>query len=135
MFKSPGPCYGLPGLTGQPQHDPRSAHKKGPAYPFGIKHGKLVDDCSPGPSHFPQQKIYRDGRDGTPHYSLYSRKPDKKLFQTPGPGAYAPENTGDMGKYRAPIYTLRAKYKHRTTENTPGEILRQKGRTFSLDLG
>ena len=41
MYSSPGPCYALPGLVGQPNHDPRSVHNKGPSYPFGIRHGKL----------------------------------------------------------------------------------------------
>lgn len=36
MFSSPGPAYKLPGLVGQPGHDPRSVHEKKPAYPFGM---------------------------------------------------------------------------------------------------
>jgi hypothetical protein len=51
MYSSPGPCYGLPGLVGQKTHDPRSLHNKGPAYPFGVRHGKFKDDCSPGPCY------------------------------------------------------------------------------------
>ena len=43
-------------------HDPRSVHFRSPAYAFGIRHGKMTDDCSPGPCHLPEQKIYRDGR-------------------------------------------------------------------------
>jgi len=82
MYSSPGPCYQLPGLVGQPKHDPRSVHSKGPAYPFGIKHGKFADDCSPGPAHLPQAKMYRDGQDGTPHYSLYARRRDLTRYST-----------------------------------------------------
>ena len=41
MYNSPGPCYSLPGLVGQPQHDTRSVHRKYPAWAFGIRHGKL----------------------------------------------------------------------------------------------
>ena len=59
MFSSPGPCYGLPGLVGQQQHDTRSVHRKYPAWNFGIRHGKFRDDCSPGPCYFPDPKIYR----------------------------------------------------------------------------
>ncbi len=73
MHGSPGPCYALPGMTGHPTHDPRSVHNKAPAYSFGTKHGKLVEDASPGPCHLPEAKVYRYGADGTPHYSLYSR--------------------------------------------------------------
>ena len=74
MYGSPGPCYALPGLVGQPRHDPRSVHGKGPAYPFGIRHGKLVNDCSPGPAYLPHSKVFKDGMDGTPHYSVYGRR-------------------------------------------------------------
>ncbi len=121
MFGSPGPCYGLPGLTGQPLHDPRSVHYKGPAYPFGVKHGKFADDCSPGPAHFPDAKIYRDGRDGTPHYSLYSRNRDMTAFKTPGPGAYSPEKAGPNAHFTAPIYSFRIRHRHRGTDKTPGK--------------
>ena len=76
MTSSPGPVYALPGLVGQPKHDPRSSHSRGPAYAFGIRHGKFADDCSPGPAYLPNAKIYKDGMDGTPHYSLYGRKRD-----------------------------------------------------------
>ena len=81
MYSSPGPCYALPGLVGQIGHDPRSVHFKGPAYAFGIRHGKFSDDCSPGPCYFPDAKIYRDGRDGTPHYSLYGRHQELTSFK------------------------------------------------------
>ena len=76
MYGSPGPIYNLPGLVGQPKHDPRSVHGKGPAYIFGIRHGKFADDCSPGPAHLPNAKCYRNGMDGTPHYSLYAKRKD-----------------------------------------------------------
>ena len=59
MFSSPGPCYGLPSLVGQQNHDIRSVHQKYPAWNFGIRHGKFRDDCSPGPCYFPDSKIYR----------------------------------------------------------------------------
>ncbi len=42
MYSTPGPAYGLPGLVGSvTQHDPRSVHKKGPSYSFGLKSGML----------------------------------------------------------------------------------------------
>ena len=47
MYGSPGPCYALPGLVGQPNHDPRSVHNMAPSYPFGIRHGEFhVIICS-----------------------------------------------------------------------------------------
>jgi len=73
MYSSPGPCYGLPGLVGQQHHDPRSSHCRGPAYPFGVRHTGLTCDSSPGPCYLPDPKTYRNGRDGSPRYSLSVR--------------------------------------------------------------
>ncbi|KAK2188774.1 hypothetical protein NP493_123g07010 [Ridgeia piscesae] len=119
MYASPGPCYGLPSLVGRTTHDPRSVHFRSPAYAFGIRHGKMTDDCSPGPCHLPEQKIYRDGRDGTPHYSLYSRRSGPSPFKTPGPGAHSPEKSGPSAYYRAPAYTFRPRTKLRQTDGAP----------------
>ena len=120
MYSGPGPCYGLPGLVGQPKHDPRSVHYKGPAYAFGIRHGKLRDDCSPGPCHLPSAKIYKDGRDGTPHYSLYAKRRAVTMFHTPGPGAYSPEHVGEQAKFHAPIYSFGSRHKNRGQDKVPG---------------
>ena len=123
MYSSPGPCYALPGLVGQPRHDPRSVHYKGPAYPFGIRHGKFKDECSPGPTYYPSPKIYRDGQDGTPHYSLYSRPRDSTLFKTPGPGAYSPERAGPTAKSSPPAYSFGTRHRGRKTDNVPGKYI------------
>ena len=88
MYSTPGPAYGLPGLMGQRDHDPRSVHNRGPSYSFGLKSGKFKDECSPGPTYYPNPRITRSGRDGTPAYSLYSRHADKNNSKTPGPGEY-----------------------------------------------
>ena len=64
-YKSPGPCYKLPGLVGSVQHDPRSSHKKDPSWQFGVKHAKLFDDASPGPVHYPDMRITNKGRQAT----------------------------------------------------------------------
>lgn len=120
MYSSPGPCYGLPSLVGQPGHDPRSSHARGPAYPFGVRHGALTDDCSPGPTYLPDSKIFRNGKDGTPQYSLYGRPRDLQGMQTPGPGAYAPESTGPNGKRMPPAYTFGTRHADRSTDKTPG---------------
>ncbi|VDI19780.1 ciliary microtubule associated protein 1B-like isoform X2 [Mytilus galloprovincialis] len=119
MYSSPGPCYGLPGLVGQKTHDPRSAHNKGPAYPFGVRHGKFKDDCSPGPCYYPNPKVYRDGNDGTPQYSLYSRQRDATMFKVPGPGAYSPEGVGQTAHFRHPQYSFGTRHRHRRTDNNP----------------
>lgn len=119
MYGSPGPCYALPGLVGQGKHDPRSVYAKGAAYPFGIRHGKYRDDCSPGPCYYPNPKIYRDGKDGTPHYSLYSRQKEGLGFKTPGPGAYSPEASGPCSQFLAPRYSFGMRHRHRRSDNTP----------------
>jgi len=120
QYRSPGPCYGLPGLVGQQQHDPRSVHFKGPSYIFGIKHGKFRDDCSPGPCYNPNPYITRSGKDGTPHYSVYGRQRDTSYFKTPGPGAYCPENAGASAKGRlAPAYSFGSRHGNRRTDSSP----------------
>lgn len=123
MYSSPGPCYGLPGLFGQKQHDPRSEHFKCPAYVFGIKHGKFKDECGPGPAYFPNPRLSKMGIDGTPHYSLYSRHRSMTQFMTPGPGAYSPEQGGPQSHYRAPSYHFGIRHRNRRTDDTPGIII------------
>jgi len=119
MHASPGPCYGLPGLCGANAHDPRNVHAKMPSYSFGIKHGKLVDDASPGPCHLPSHKIYKDGKDGTPHYSLYARHRELTQFKTPGPGAYQPEAAGASSHFHHPQYSFGLRHRHRRMDKTP----------------
>lgn len=119
MYSSPGPCYALPTLMGQPSHDPRSVHEKRPAWHFGTKHGKTKDDCSPGPCHLPTHKVYRDGPDGTPHYSVYGRNKDLAAFNTPGAGAYSPEKSGEQAKFRHPSYSFGSRTRVRRSDNTP----------------
>ncbi|KAK7497391.1 hypothetical protein BaRGS_00011435 [Batillaria attramentaria] len=119
MYASPGPCYGLPGLTGQNDHDPRSVHFKKPAYSFGSRTGLGMKDCSPGPCYFPNPKYYRDGMDGTPHYSLYSRREGCRPFNVPGPGTYRPENCGEAVFNKDPLYSFGYRTKLRSVDNVP----------------
>ncbi|KAI0229339.1 Outer dense fiber protein 3 [Lamellibrachia satsuma] len=119
MCTTPGPCYALPSLMGQTRHDPRSIHTKGPAYGFGIKHGNFSDDCSPGPCYFPDSKVYRDGRDGTPHYTACGRQKELSSFNVPGPGRYFPEKSGPSASYREPHYTFGMKHRNLKLDNMP----------------
>ncbi|XP_046578875.1 outer dense fiber protein 3-like isoform X2 [Haliotis rubra] len=135
MFGSPGPQYALPGLTGVNEHDPRSPHRKNPAYSFGVRHGKFRDDCGPGPAYLPEAKLYRDGRDGAPHYSLYSRPRDLSTHKTPGPGAYRPENAGlTSACLGAPKYSFGNRHLNRKSDSTPApnayRLPEQLGRTI-----
>ncbi|CAL8075593.1 unnamed protein product [Calicophoron daubneyi] len=120
MFNSPGPCYQLPGLTGYSNHDPRSVHNREASWSFGVRHGKFSDECSPGPCYLPQSKIYTDGKDGTPQYSLYSRPKEAMLYAVPGPGAYSP-TLGDVQVYpKVPAYSLSSRNKPFRTDDVPG---------------
>lgn len=121
MYSTPGPAYGLPSLTGIDTHDPRSVHRKGPSFSFGLKSGKFKDECSPGPVYFPNTRITRSGKDGTPSYSLYSRHQEKNNFNTPGAGSYKPEDQRVMNfaYHKVPAYTFGIKHNSRSTFNTP----------------
>ena len=126
MYSGPGPCYALPGLVGQSTHDPRSVHSKGPAYHFGMRYGSKKDLNSPGPCHFPNPKIYRNGLDGTPHYSVSGRYKEKSSFSTPGPGQYSPEKSGPVGKNQPPSYSFGSRIKPHGSERTPGKFLNER---------
>lgn len=120
MYSSPGPCYALPSLVGQPRHDPRSVHYRAPAYPFGVHHRSQSGNAGPGPSkYYPDSKMHRDGPDGTPHYSLYGRRRDLMPFSTPAPGTYAPEKTTNYTKQRLPSYSFGATYPAVRVDETP----------------
>ncbi len=123
MYSSPGPsCYALPGLVGQSTHDPRSIHRREPAFAFGTRHDKWTDNCSPGPCYNPNPKIYRDGHDKTPHYSLHSRPKGSSAYQTPGPGQYSPEAAGPTSGRMAASYSFGTRHKHRGVDMIPGII-------------
>ena len=120
MYSSPGPCYRLPGLVGTQNHDPRNTHVIAAAYTFGSRHGKYRDDCSPGPCYYPHPMILRNGKDGTPHFSLHRRTAEIKSFANPGPGAYSPERAGPNSKPTAPMFSFGDRFKLRKSDNTPG---------------
>lgn len=121
MYSTPGPAYGLPGLTGEKIHDPRSNHHKGPAFSFGLKTGKWKSESSPGPVYFPNTRITRMGKDGTPSYSLYSRHQEKGNFNTPAAGTYRPEDHKVMEAafQKVPAYTFGIKHVSRSSFKTP----------------
>ncbi|XP_069135295.1 ciliary microtubule associated protein 1A-like [Argopecten irradians] len=118
MYGSPGPCYGLPSIIGGKGHDPRSVHHKGASFSFGVRHGKFRDDSSPGPCYL-LTKYYRDGKDGTPQYSIYGRQRELSAFNVPGPGAYSPEKVGPQAHFRSAAYSFGTRHKNRMTDNVP----------------
>uniref|UniRef100_A0A672GQU9 Tripartite motif containing 35-30 n=1 Tax=Salarias fasciatus TaxID=181472 RepID=A0A672GQU9_SALFA len=84
LYGSPGPKYGLPGLTGGSQHDPTK--HKAPAFSMGTRHCEFKGQHSPGPAHSIPSNVTRTGRDGTPAFSLCGRLRDPLIFKGPGPG-------------------------------------------------
>lgn len=96
------------------------SHAKGPAYSFGVRHGKWRDDSGPGPSYYPDPRINRTGRDGSPHYSLYSRPSDRRSYKVPGPGAYSPEHSGPTTQRAPPAYSFGVRHRGRRTDDIPG---------------
>lgn len=120
MYGSPGPCYALPTLVGQPQHDPRSVHARAPAYAFGMPHHSRSDSVGPGPcKYYPDSKVYRSGRDGTPRYSIYPRQRDLTAFRTPAPGTYAPETAVHRTMPQLPSYSFGGTFAPVHVDETP----------------
>ena len=134
----PGPGrYTLPNLTGVRGHD--FTKKVQPAYSFGTK---LATSCKkqeqtimsllsfsfflffivfrktigPGPAHFVDPSQTRHGKDGTPHYSLYSRHKELEPFKTPGPAAYSPEKHPDPHTVRGPTHIMGIRTRYRKSK-------------------
>lgn len=120
MERGPGPAkYTLPSLTGVSGHDPTK--KLHPCFSFGTKLGTSFfrKDFGPGPSHFLDPMTTRHGRDGTPHYSLFSRNKALEPFKTPAPGNYAPEKYPNPYSVRSPTYSMGARTKYRRRDANP----------------
>ena len=122
MYSSPGPaCYTLPGLVGHQGHDPRSTQARRAAWCFGVRHKSLdAVERSPGPVYYPDVRTTRFGKEGEPHYSLYGRPRNLKMYSFPPPGTYSPETAGPVVSPRAPSYSFGMRTKHRTAGQNPG---------------
>jgi len=117
-FKSPGPKYALPAALGQAQsHDKRKIIA--PSYSFGLKHKSFTNNHSPGPKFMVHSSLTRNGVEGAPKYSIYSRAKSATQFNTPGPGAYRNENVTASWK-AAPKYSLSARSKSGSSTKSPG---------------
>ena len=116
-FSGPGPCYAMPGLTGdRMKHDPRSAHLKGPAYTIASRsYQPWSEDIGPGPAYDTRPKSSHTG------CTMVGRpRTPKHAFQTPGPGAYNWEKRETMSSYRAPTFHFGLKNKGSKLERRPG---------------
>lgn len=114
-FRGPGPCYALPGLTGQRNHDPRSTFFKRPAYVFGLRPVVPPNFCTPAP-YFVSPKIHRDGKDASIEYSMTGRPRGIKPPLVPGPGAYSPLMTHFT---RIPAYSMGMRTRLRRSDSNP----------------
>lgn len=123
-FKSPGPKYALPSALGGlgaggavATHDPRKIIA--PSYSFGVKHKAFLNNNSPGPKFMVSSSLTRNGMEGSPKYSLYSRAKSATAFNVPGPGAY--KNEAVVASWKAaPKYSLSARTKSGKSQRSPG---------------
>lgn len=112
--------YGLPSTCGSDMHD--YTKRKNPAYSFGARltFGTMFKkDISPGPGYHVDPTITRNGRDGTPHYSILGRQKDLTTMKTPCPGAYSPEKVHPQGERHAPAYSMAMRTRYRKRDTTP----------------
>ncbi|CAL9697091.1 unnamed protein product [Knipowitschia caucasica] len=118
MYKSPGPKYSLPGLTGEKLHC--LTKYKAPYYSFGSRHELSASSLSPGPRYLVPSNITRVGRDGTPAFSLHGRPKEPGLFQAPAPGHYSPERSSKSVFRCSPAFTLSGRTKESIKDYGPG---------------
>ena len=71
------------------------------------------NDFGPGPAHGLDPSMTRNGKDGTPHYSLGSRHKELEPFKTPGPAAYGPEQHDNPYSIRQPAYSMGTRTRYR----------------------
>lgn len=119
MEKGPGPArYLLPTGIGTSQHDPRKV--KAPAYSLSSSLDRNRGNKVPGPSHYKVDILYtRQGKDGTPRYSLAARNKDLKKDVTPGAGQYKTETVWPQGEVKRPAYSMSARTKYTQKELVP----------------
>ncbi len=81
---------------------------------FSLKHALVFrKNIGPGPAHALDPTFTRHGRDGTPHYSLYSRHKELEPFKTPGPSVYEPEKYHHPYSVRTPAYSMGERTRYR----------------------
>jgi len=119
MEKGPGPArYMLPSAIGTSQHDPRKI--KAPSYSLAASLEKNRGNRNPGPSHYRVDALMtREGKDGTPRYSLAARNKDLKKEVTPGAGQYNTEGVWPQGERKRPSYSMSARTKYTQKDTVP----------------
>lgn len=114
-------------------------------FSMGMPQKLANPDCSPGPKYFMHPKITRKGHDGTPAFSIYERRKEPSLAQTPGPGqekhhsvflvttlsddaclgvadAYCPERADRLNFHSAPACSLSGRHKEISSKQSPSNF-------------
>ncbi|CAG5136196.1 unnamed protein product, partial [Candidula unifasciata] len=63
--------------------------------------------------------IQRDGLEGTPSYSLYSRQKDIRSLNTPGPGAHCVDNAVTATRPHYPAYSFGNRHQRGRADKIP----------------
>ncbi|NXO83553.1 ODF3A protein, partial [Sitta europaea] len=116
-FSTPGPKYGLPGLTGQTGHDP--TRHKAPAYTFRGTKQAAIESCSPGPRYFIHPSITTTGKYVSPSACMTGR-PHTKTEVTPGPSDYNTDPANKHLYHTAPANSMVSRPKDFESFRTPG---------------
>ncbi|XP_054132229.1 outer dense fiber protein 3-like [Melozone crissalis] len=116
-FSTPGPKYGLPGLTGHMAHDPTK--DRAPAFSFRGSNAPSTDTCSPGPRYFIESSITKTGRQVAPS-ALVTARPKTKILSTPGPSDYTTDRANKLVFHTAPANSLASRHKDLKGFRTPG---------------
>ena len=120
MYTGPGPNLVLPTLLGYIQHDPRSVHRKMPAYPFGLMCPIKYTRIGPGPAAYQIFGLYNGGSQ-PPRWSLGARLQYIMPFLTPAPGTYAPEDCMTISYDAPPEYSFGVRHHQIRLDNNPGK--------------
>ena len=101
----PGPAtYLLPSMFGSQDHD-MSKHKS-PSYTIGERIYYTNPSNSPGPKYYVPNYVTRYGPDDCKNYSMLLKSGVKRIIQTPGPGAYFPENHALPNFTTSPAFSI-----------------------------
>jgi len=120
MYTGPGPNLVLPTLIGTFHHDPRSMHRKMPAYFLGLLCPIKYKRIGPGPAAYNTFGIFKDGLYTPPKWSLAPRLLDLIPFLTPAPGTYSPENCMAISYETPPEYSFGLRHPQVRMDNIPG---------------
>lgn len=121
MIKGPGPGkYSLPSTIGTHGHD--ATKSMNPAFTFGLSlpSSIVLKSVTPGPAYALDSSITRNGKDGTPKYSMAPRAKATVRIETPAPGAYSPEKVPIFTQKNAPAYSMGSRTLLRKRDATPG---------------